>query len=124
MVGGFKSDVLEHHTICSRHFRNGDTTQIPSLNLGERFISPKKPSSQRHKSSRKRKNLSLQYEPVMKQPNTSSEVTHEPAASDTTNSEVYSTPVGEALLTDYHISINIGEDYIWRLAEKMQSATS
>ena len=67
--------------------------------LGEQFISPKKPSSQRHKSSRKRKNLSLQYEPVMKQPNTSSGVTHEPAASDTITSEVYSTPVGETLAT-------------------------
>ena len=98
-----EDDVLEHHRICSRHFRNGDTTQIPCLNLGERFISPKKLSSQRHESSRKRKNLSLQYEPVMKQPNTSSEVTHEPAASDTTTSEVCSTPVGEALLTDYSV---------------------
>ena len=28
-----EDDILEHHMICSRHFRNGDTTQIPSLNL-------------------------------------------------------------------------------------------
>ena len=41
-----EGDVSEHHRICSRHFQNGDTTQIPSLNLGERFISPKKSSSQ------------------------------------------------------------------------------
>ena len=97
-----EGDVLEHHRICSRHFRNGDTTQIPSLHLGARFASPKKVVSQRCKTSRKRKNLSLQYEPAVKQPNTSTKATHEPdAANDTITSEVYSTPVGEALLTDY-----------------------
>ena len=38
----------------------------------------------------------------MKQPNTSTKATHEPdAADDTITSEVYSTPVGEALVTDY-----------------------
>ena len=97
-----EDDVLEHHRICSRHFRNGDTTQIPSLYLGACFASPKKVVSQRCKTSRKRKNLSLQYEPAVKQPNTSTKATHEPdAANDTITSEVYSTPVGEALLTDY-----------------------
>ena len=38
----------------------------------------------------------------MKQPNTSTKATHEPdAANDTITNEVYSTPVGGALLTDY-----------------------
>ena len=38
----------------------------------------------------------------MKQPNTSTKATREPdAANDTITSEVYSTPLGEALLTDY-----------------------
>ena len=38
----------------------------------------------------------------MKKPNTSTKATHEPdAANDTITSEVYSTKVGEALLTDY-----------------------
>ena len=98
-----EDEVSEHHRICSRHFQNGDTTQIPSLHLGERFISPKKPSSQRYKTSHKRKILSLQYEPAVKHPNTSTKATHTPAATDTMTSEVYSTPVGEALLTDYSV---------------------
>ena len=47
--------------------------------------------------------MSLQYEPAMKQPNTLTKATHESAAAanDTITSEVYSTPVGETVLTDY-----------------------
>ena len=101
-----EGDVSEHHRICSRHFQNGDTTQIPSLNLGERFISPKKSSSQRCKTARKRKNLSFQYEPIVKHPNTISTAMPTAAATynrDTTTSDITicSTPVGEALVTDY-----------------------
>ena len=97
-----EDDVLEHHRTCSQHFRNGDTTQIPSLPLGARFASPKKVASQRCMTSHKRKNLSLQYELAVKQPNTSTKAIHEPAAAnDTITSEVCSSPVGEALLTDY-----------------------
>ena len=97
-----EGDVSEYHRICSRHFQNGDTTQIPSLNLGERFISPKKSSSQRCKTAHKRKNLSFQYEPIVKHPNTISTA----AATynrDTTTSDITicSTPIGEALVTDY-----------------------
>ena len=92
-----EDDTLEHQRICSWHFRNADTTQVPSRHSGA-----KKVSSQRYKTSRKRKNLLLQYKPVVKQPNTSTKATREPdAANDTITSEVYSTPVGEALLTDY-----------------------
>ena len=40
-------DVKEHHRVCSCHFRNGDSTQTPSLHLGERFASPKKLQSAR-----------------------------------------------------------------------------
>ena len=72
-----EDDVLENHRICSKHFRNGDSTQIPTLHLGAQFASPKKAASQRCKTSRKRKNLSLQYKLAMKQPNTSPKATHE-----------------------------------------------
>ena len=95
-----EDDVLEHHRICSRHFQNGDSTLILTLHLGARFASSKKVALQRCKTSCKRKNLSLQYEPAMKQPNASTKTTHESAAANDT-SEAYSTPIGEALLTDY-----------------------
>ena len=76
--------------------------KYPHYILGAQFVSPKKVASQRCKTSHKRRNLSLQYEPAVKQPYTSTNATHEPAAdNDTINSEVYSTQVGETLLTDY-----------------------
>ena len=37
-----EESIKEHHRVCSRHFPSGDGTQIPSLNLGKRFASPKK----------------------------------------------------------------------------------
>ena len=46
-----EDDVSEHQRICSQHFQNGDTTQIPSLHLGACFASPKKVASQRCKTS-------------------------------------------------------------------------
>ena len=64
------------------------------------ICSPKKVASQKCKTSRKRRNLSLQHEPAMKQPNTSTKATHEDTSNNTITSEVYCTPVGEALLTD------------------------
>ena len=31
-------DIKEHHRVCSRHFPNGDTSQVPSTTVyGERF---------------------------------------------------------------------------------------
>ena len=50
----------------------------------------------------KENSVSLQYEPAMRQPNTSTNAAHEPtAANNTITSEVYSTPVSEALLIGY-----------------------
>ena len=33
-------NIKEHHRVCSQHFPSGDGTQIPSLNLGQRFATP------------------------------------------------------------------------------------
>ena len=35
-------DVKSHDCVCNHHFRNGDTRNRPSLNLGKTFHSPKK----------------------------------------------------------------------------------
>ena len=43
----------------------------------------------------------MQREPAMKQPNTLTKATHEAISNSTITSEVYCTPVGEALLTEY-----------------------
>ena len=41
-LGLSEGDIKQHTCICSRHFLNGDSNQMPSLKLGRRFSSPKK----------------------------------------------------------------------------------
>ena len=48
-------DVGDHHRICSKHFPNGDSTQVPSLYIGKKFQSPKKMWTARAKRAAKRK---------------------------------------------------------------------
>ena len=91
-----EDDVLDHYRICHHHFQNGDITQVPSLFLGERFMSPKKSSLQRNKTSLKRKQSSFLYEPAMKQLNISTIDTQEGILTG-------ETPIGETLLTDYSV---------------------
>ena len=52
-------DVKSHHCVCSRHFRNGDTSNLPSLNLGKKFRSPKKMLTPRGLRANKRQKLSM-----------------------------------------------------------------
>lgn len=37
-----EKDLPKDARICTRHFQNGDATNLPSLTLGKRFASPKK----------------------------------------------------------------------------------
>lgn len=41
-IGLKEEDLQQHSCLCSKHFRNGDKTQLPTLNLGKRFASPRK----------------------------------------------------------------------------------
>ena len=50
-----ESDVADHHRVCSQHFPNGDSTQLPSLYLGKHFRSPKKIWIARGQRASKRK---------------------------------------------------------------------
>lgn len=52
-----ESDIKVSSRVCSRHFRNGDASLVPSLNLGKRFASPKKRLSSRSKRAIKRQKL-------------------------------------------------------------------
>ena len=49
-LGLSDDDVGDHHRICSRHFPNGDSTQVPSLHVRKKFRSPKKLDGQGEKS--------------------------------------------------------------------------
>ena len=113
---GLKEEQLQdHHRICSRHFPNGDVSQVPSLHLGKRFASPKKMKTPRGLRATKRK--SLFPEPTPKRhlksvsPSSSASRPVTPTTSDATDGESsdlivgtrLTTPIGEVYLSDYSI---------------------
>ena len=44
-LGIEETDLPKDPRVCSRHFSDGDATKLPSLTLGKKFASPKKPSA-------------------------------------------------------------------------------
>ena len=105
----FKSeDIKSHHYVCSRHFRNGDTNNPPSLHLGKRFASPKKMQTGRGLRAQKRQKLS--FSPPMVSPTSSqSPSAHStPVSSDITDDEriqgyQLTTPESEVLCSDFNV---------------------
>ena len=51
-----ESDINDQSRVCSRHFLHGDSSNIPMLNLGSRFASPRK-DSERSKRAQKRRRI-------------------------------------------------------------------
>ena len=49
-----EDEVKDHTRVCSRHFLHGDSCNIPSLDLGKRFASPKKVYLERSSRAHKR----------------------------------------------------------------------
>ena len=49
-----KGDVKEQTRVCRRHFLHGDSSNIPLLDLGKSFASPKKTNTDRNKRAAKR----------------------------------------------------------------------
>ena len=106
--------IQDHHRVCSRHFPNSDVTQVPSLNLGKRFVSPKKlhtPRGERALRSAKRKCLSPFPMSTPKRHSTPSPCSSRDITAGSSEVEDYnplgrtplSTPIGEALLSDYSV---------------------
>ena len=109
ILGLSEDDITAHHKVCSRHFPNRDSTQIPSLNLGRKFQSPKKLFTSRAERAAKR---SAQAAYTSKQqlcvtPNVSPQMT--PMETDTDvgsdTSLRMSTPIGEQLLSTSDYSL-------------------
>ena len=104
-----EADIKPNSRLCSRQFRNGDTSLIPSLGLGKRIYSPKKRESvKRHQSSppflvpSKRPSLPKSTTPT---PSLSGLSTPCSPMSDSDSSHVSSltASVGEQLMTDYGV---------------------
>ena len=116
---GLKEEELQdHHHVCSRHFPNGDLSQVPNLYLGKRFASPKKMKTPRGLRATKRKALFRSPEPAPKRhllsvssspgPSISRPVT--PTTSDVTDGESsdlvgtrLTSPIGEVYFPDYGV---------------------
>lgn len=104
-----EGSLRDHHRVCSKHFPNGDQTQMPSLALGQKFLSPKKHYTERGKRALKRKSLSpALLLPHSKRPLQSGELTtvSESDECDSRSDTPFSAPPGEQLLSSSDYSIH------------------
>ena len=102
-------DIRNHHCICSRHFRNGDISNTPSLYLGKKFRSPKKMLTPHGERARKRQKLSISPPSMFSpSPSPAPSVTSTPVSSDVSDDlvlehEKMTTSDSEMLLSDCSI---------------------
>ena len=104
-LGLSESDVADHHCICSQHFPNGDSSQIPLLHLGKRFRSPKKVWTARAQRAAKRsRDAKVPTAKRNLQCSESSAPTYVSTdENDSGSGTRMSTPIGEVLLSDYSV---------------------
>lgn len=105
-----EAEIGEHSRICSRHFLHGDPSNVPSLDIGKRFASPKKINTDRGMRALKRTtrspSLSFTTTKAKRSATPSSSRASSVAAptpESTTDKEPMSVSIGEPLLSDYSI---------------------
>ena len=105
-----EAEISEHSRICSRHFLHGDPSNVPSLDIGKRFASPKKISTDRGMRALKRATCSPSLSFTTTKPKRSSTPSSSRASSvtaptveSTTDEEPMSVSIGEPLLRDYSV---------------------
>ena len=105
-----EAEIGEHSRICSRHFLHGDPSNVPSLDIGKRFASPKKIGTDRGMRALKRATRSPSLSFITTKPKRSSTPSSSRASSvtaptieSTTDEEPMSVSIGEPLLSDYSI---------------------
>ena len=120
-----ENDVNEHTRVCSRHFLHGNPSNIPALDLGKRFASPKKVILARSKRAMKRARLLFEI-PSVKPSSSCASSASAPTPGSTTDEELghssfsaravsstrrtddegMSASIGEPLLSDYSVHIS------------------
>ena len=110
------NDIGQTSRVCNRHFLNGDTSTVPSRNIGKKFASPKKTHLQRGTRALKRTKLGSSFYAKAKRipkcstpcsshdSSTNADSTHRsttPAECDL--SSVLSVSPGEQYFTDYSV---------------------
>ena len=107
-------DVVREHTrICSRHFLHSDPSNLPVLDVGKRFASPKK-TTERNMRARKRAlqssslPTSSKKEKCLSTTPSSSRATlvDAPTPGSTTDDEPMSVGIGEPLLSDFSVHVH------------------
>ena len=103
-----EAEVGEHSRICSRHFLHGDPSNTSSLDIGKRFASPKKISTDRGMRAVKRAtSLSLTTNKAKRSAVTPSSSrassVSAPTPESTSDEDPMSVSVREPLLSDYSI---------------------
>lgn len=106
-IGLKEQDLRQHSRLCSRHFRNGDKTQLPTLHLGKRFASPRK-NNERGKRAAKfaqLSELSSSRKHLAMTPHTDLDNSASSTSTDisTPVPDVMLVSAGEELVSDYQI---------------------
>ena len=114
-LGREEGDLSEHTRICSRHFLNGDTSQVPSPELGKRFASLKKLLTERGKWAAKWAESSPNQLPLKRQAlKQASHVSSSSSSQAVSPMNSFSDPllalVGEPLLSDYNVQESPGHE--------------
>ena len=104
------SDIGPVSRVCSRHFLNGDTSNIPSYNIGKKFASPKKLHLQRSARALKRSKVSSSsYSKIKRRPKCSTPSSHDSNADSTIG--LRSTTPAESSDILSPLSVSAGEQY-------------
>ena len=108
------NDVNEHTRVCSRHFLHGNPSNIPALDLGKRFASPKKVNLDRSKRAMKRARHSFET-PSMTSSSSRASSVSAPTPGSTTDEELGHSSFGVRAMSstctmdDEPMSASIGE---------------
>ena len=112
-LGLSQADISVNTRICSRHFLNGNSSNIPAPDLGKRFASPKKLHNERSSRAIKRlkqtpiplkcKRPAVGLETTPSSSRASSVTVQTPGSTTSAGNDVLSASAGEQYLTDYNI---------------------
>ena len=118
-LGLVEEELKEHYRVCSKHFLHSDSSNIPSLNLGKRFSSPKKDTARKERAKKRalvspvpapgssKAHCSRSQSTPVSSSRESSVTRHTPlSTTQSTDEESMVVSVGEPLLSDSSYSVH------------------
>ncbi len=104
-----EEDINEPSRVCSKHFLHGDSSNLPVLDLGKRFASPKKYDTCRGSRALKRASMRLSQphglptKRLVTTPSPRASSVSAPTPGSTSDDEPMSVSIGEPLISDYRV---------------------